>query len=103
MSGAADVVIETEERLRPLSIAANLAGWDANVEANDRTEARRVETGVALSDALADAALFTAVEAAREKGGDALVRRQLDLLQNALLPQQAPSALETMLPDTSQR
>jgi peptidyl-dipeptidase A len=93
MAGPRDVVTEVEERLRPLSIAANLAGWDANVEATDATEARRVETGMALSDALADPELFTAVEAARANGAAPLERRQLDLLYDALLPQQAPAAL----------
>ena len=89
----AEVVHETVARLRPLSVDANLAAWDANVEATPETEARRVETEVALSDLLAEADLFAAVERARSAAPDAAAHRQLDLLHDALLPHQVPAAL----------
>ncbi len=89
----AEVVHETVARLRPLSVDANLAAWDANVEATSETEARRVATEVALSDLLAEAELFGAVEHARVSAPDAKARRQLDLLHDALLPHQVPAAL----------
>lgn len=88
-----DVVAELEERLRPRSLAANLAGWEASIEATEATEARRVETTLALTDALADAEAFAAVAAARANGRDPLARRRFDLLHGALLPHQVPASL----------
>ncbi|MDH4177007.1 MAG: M2 family metallopeptidase [Thermoleophilia bacterium] len=88
-----DLVAELETRVRPLSIAANLAGWEANVAATEETEARRIETALALSDALADPELFAGVEAASGDGGDPVARRQLELFHNALLPHQLPAGL----------
>ncbi len=90
----ATVVAELEAGLRPLTIAAYRAWWDANVEASDETEQLRVVTELARSDYLADAEAFAAVAAAREAAdGDGLVRRQLDLLHDAMLPNQVPDAL----------
>ncbi len=93
MPAPAEVVSELVERLRPLSVAANLAGWEANVEATEETASRRVETSLALSDVLADGEAFAAVQAARGERSDAPIRRQLDLLYNALLPEKVPAAL----------
>ena len=41
MAGSS-VVADTEGRLRPLATEANLAVWQANVDAGPETEARRV-------------------------------------------------------------
>jgi peptidyl-dipeptidase A len=82
-----------EETLRPLSVAAARAWWDANTDANEENERRRVATELALSDALADRDLYAAVSSARENGADGLVRRQLDVLHHALVPNQVPEAL----------
>jgi peptidyl-dipeptidase A len=95
MSDPAAVADEIEERLRPLSIAAANAWWDANVHADEETERRRVETEIARTDLLADGELFAAIEAARasgEGGGD-LHARRLDLLHHAFLPNQVPGDL----------
>jgi len=89
----AKVVHETVARVRPLSVDANLAAWNANVEATPESEARRVEAEVALSDVLGEAELFSAVEGARTRVPDADARRQLDLLHDALLPHQVPAGL----------
>ncbi len=92
--GDPDAVVERAvERLRPLYHAASLSWWDANVQATEENERRRVEAELALSDALADAELFRAVEAARSNGAAGAVRRQLDLLHASLVPQQVPEAL----------
>jgi peptidyl-dipeptidase A len=92
VNGAA-VVAEAETRLRPLSVAANLAAWDVNVDASEETEARRVETELALSDLLADADLFRALAEARAAAPDLRLRRQLDGLHDAFLPHQVPADL----------
>lgn len=96
MAGA-EVVREAVARLRPLTVDANLAAWDANVDATPATEARRVETELALSDLLADAALFGELEAARAREPDPETGRQLDLLHDALLPHQVPAELRRRL------
>lgn len=93
MTDGARIVQEAEARLRPLQLAAALSWWDANLAATEENEARRVAAELALSDALADRELFGAVEAARANGADGLVRRQLDLLRDSLVPQQVPEAL----------
>jgi peptidyl-dipeptidase A len=87
------VVEGAVERLRPLYHAASISWWDANVSATEENERRRVETELALSDALADAELFREVEAARADGASDAVHRQLDLLHASLVPQQVPEAL----------
>ena len=93
MSDAARIVEDAEARLRPLHLAAALSWWDANLAATEENEARRVAAELALSDALADPELLGAVESARANGAEGLVRRQLDLLRDSLVPQQVPEAL----------
>jgi peptidyl-dipeptidase A len=93
VSDARRIVEEAEDRLRPLHLAAARSWWDANVEATEEHERQRVASELALSDALADPALFAAVDGARADGADGLVRRQLDVLHSSLLPQQVPEAL----------
>lgn len=93
-SDPAAVVAELEAGLRPLSVASYSAWWDANTSASPETERRRVETDLARSDFLADPEGFAAVLAAREAGaGDGLVRRQVDVLHDAMLPNQVPAEL----------
>ena len=90
----AAVVAELETGLRPLVVAAYGAWWDANVAASTENEERRVAAELARSDFLADQESFAAVSAAREAdAGDGLVRRQLDLLHDEMLPMQVPDDL----------
>ena len=85
------------ERLRPLSVAANLAAWAANVEATDENEALRVEADVAFSDALADKDLFAEIAAARSEAPEGLEGRQLELLYNAMVGNQVAADLRHRL------
>jgi peptidyl-dipeptidase A len=87
------VVNEAVERLQPLHRAASVAFWDSNIAATEENEQRRVDTELALSDALADPELFRRVGEARANGAAGLVRRQLDLLHNSLVPQQVPAEI----------
>jgi peptidyl-dipeptidase A len=93
VSAPTDVVQGAVDRLQPLFHASALAWWDANVEATEEHEQRRVAAELALSDALADAELFDEVSAARTNGADGAVRRELDLLHASLLPNQVPAEL----------
>lgn len=90
---AVAVARDLEARVRPAAVAVNLAWWDANVEATEESERRRVETGLALSDLLADATAFVSIGAARDAAGDTVVRRQLDVLHDMFLPMQVPEEL----------
>jgi len=89
---AASVADEVESELAPLYTDVSTAWWDLNVLANDENERRRVELETALSDFLADGDRFASIEEAREVA-DGPVRRRLDLLLNAFLPQQTPPEL----------
>ena len=97
MADPAELAADTTSRLAPLSVALNLAWWDVNTEATDPNETRRVEAELALSDVLADRELFAAVERARVDGADGGVRRQLDLLHDALLPKQIAEDVRTRI------
>jgi peptidyl-dipeptidase A len=87
------VVTRAVERLRPLYEAAAVAWWDANIDANEETERRRIETELELSDALADTQLFREIQAARSNGATGHERRQLDLLHSSFVPQQVPAEI----------
>jgi len=93
VSDPARIVQDAEARLRPLHEAAARSWWDANTEATKENEQRRIDAELALSDAMADTVLFGAVETARADGAEGLVRRQLDVLRDSLVPQQVPETL----------
>jgi peptidyl-dipeptidase A len=94
---AAAILAEAEQRLAPRALASNVAWWDSQVEATEENAARRTEAELALSDALADRALFEAVGSAREAGRNGDVRRQLDLLHDAMLKHQLPDDLRARI------
>jgi peptidyl-dipeptidase A len=87
------VVTRAVDRIRPLYRDAALSWWDANLSATEENERRRVAAELALSDAMADSDLYRDVETARSQSGNGLVRRQLDLLHQSLVPHQVPEAL----------
>jgi peptidyl-dipeptidase A len=89
----ASLASDVQARLRPLETEANLAWWDANVASSAETERRRVDTELALSDFLADADLFAAIQAARGDSTNGQARRELDVLHDRFLPKQVPPTL----------
>jgi peptidyl-dipeptidase A len=102
VSDTDSLLADVEGTIRPLHLASARAWWDAGTAATEENERRRVTTELALSDALADPDLYRAVAAARANGADghrhangadALRRRQLDVLHDALAPYQVPEAL----------
>jgi peptidyl-dipeptidase A len=102
MKDAGALVAEAEERLRSLERARNAAWWDASVDASDENESRRRETDLAYSNALADPGLFEAVVRA-DQGDDGLVRRQVGLLRDLLLPHQVPRSLRERIIELESR
>jgi peptidyl-dipeptidase A len=97
MKNALALVETAEATLRPLSHARNVAWWEANVDATEENEQRRMATELAYSDALADRELYDAVERARSADGGSLVRRQLELLHDQMLPHQVQDSLRTRI------
>ena len=87
------LLADAESRLAPLERDVNQAWWDVQVEATDENAARRAAAELAWSDALADRALFAAVEDARASSPG----RSLELLRNAMLPHQVPSELRARI------
>ena len=96
MTHAGTVADRVEGELEPLYTGVSHAWWDLNVRANEENERRRVELETALSDFLADGERFAAIEEARQLA-DGSVRRRLDLLFNAFLPQQIPVGIRTRI------
>jgi peptidyl-dipeptidase A len=99
MSDASATVAGVEERLAPLSLAANLAWWDSQVSATEENAERRARAELALSDALADRDVFDTVGRALSGEPDDAVRRQLALVHNAMLSHQIPDDLRARIVD----
>jgi peptidyl-dipeptidase A len=93
MTDARRIVDEAEARLAPLSMNANLAWWNSQVEATEENAERRERAEIAWSAALADREQFAAVRTARDNGASGDVRRRLDLLHDGMLRHQVPDAL----------
>jgi peptidyl-dipeptidase A len=93
VSETESLLVRAEETIRPLHLAASRAWWDVGLAATEENEQKRVSAELALSDALADAELFREISDARRNGADRLERRQLDLLHDAMVPNQVPEAL----------
>src|SRR5262245_22418670 len=92
-TAASEVVTEAGARLMPLEIECAYALWDANVEAGERNEVRRIQADLARSELLAEPDLFARIEAARDEPAGPHVRRQLGLLRDTFLPHQVPEPL----------
>jgi peptidyl-dipeptidase A len=93
VSDAASILARAEETLRPLHLAASRAWWSSSTAATEEHEQQRVAAELELSDALAEPDLFRDVSAARENGAEGLVRRELELLYQGLLPNQVPEEI----------
>lgn len=95
---AATLVADLEARIRPLDIELARAWWEASTASSEAADRRRADADLARRDALADPDAFAAVCAARAADGHApLVRRQLDVLHDALTPHQVPEEIRTRL------
>src|SRR5688572_11987952 len=98
MPTAADLVDELSSRIRPLEIEAAVAWWENNTHSSPESERRHVEAELARSELFADADAFADVRAARDDARvraavDPLVRRHLDVLYDAFVPNQTDADL----------
>ena len=65
---ARGVILDHEQRIRPLEIAAGRAWWDANVTGKDEDFAAKEETQNQLDAALADRGRFAELKATQGEG-----------------------------------
>ena len=88
------------EQLRPVEVELARAWWEASTHASPDANRRKADLELARRRLLADRDAFAAVRAARADGsaGDG-VARQLDLLHDAMLPNQVPEDLQRRLVD----
>jgi peptidyl-dipeptidase A len=95
---AAALAADLEARIRPLDLELAHAWWESSTSSSDDADRRRAAADLARRDALADRDAFAAVRSARTAEGlDPLVRRQLDVLHDALTPHQVPDEIRTQL------
>jgi peptidyl-dipeptidase A len=95
-----NLLVETlEARLRPLERALAEAWWETSTRASPEADARRTAVELERRGLLADPDVFAAVRAERTRDGEAdpLLRRQLDVLHDAFLPNQVPDDLRRQL------
>jgi peptidyl-dipeptidase A len=90
-----ELVSNLVEALRPIEVELAEAWWEASTHASDDANRRKAELELARRQLLADPDGFAAVQAAREAlDVDAAVRRHLDLLHDAMVPNQVPEDLQ---------
>ena len=83
--------------LRPLEVELARCWWETATVVSPEAEARRVDIDVERRTLLSDPDRFAAVRDARDDEADPLVRRQLDILHDTLLPNQLPAELRREL------
>jgi peptidyl-dipeptidase A len=92
---AADIILDHENRIRPIEIANNKAWWNANVSGKDEDFTAKEKAQNTLDAALADKARFARIKAVRDAGvADKSQKRQIELLYlQALEKQVSPEIL----------
>jgi len=96
MGSAGDLVADLEARLRPLELELAEAWWQSNTRSSPEADARRTDAELARRELLADPDAFAEIRAVRataDGGADDDVRRRLDLLHDAFVPNQVPAEL----------
>ncbi|HEV2309725.1 MAG TPA: hypothetical protein VGU73_04335, partial [Acidimicrobiia bacterium] len=98
MQDAGELTRELVGRLRPVEVELSRAWWTASTHASPDANRRKADLELARRQLLADESAFAAVRAARGEVPDADgVARQLDLLYDAMLPNQVPADLQRRL------
>jgi peptidyl-dipeptidase A len=85
------------DRLRPVELDLGRAWWDASTHASDEANRRKADRELARRRILADRAAFDAVRAARQARPDPVVARQLDVLHDAMVPNQISGDLQRQI------
>jgi peptidyl-dipeptidase A len=95
MTHADDLLEELTDRLAPLDRELGLAWWDASTNASPEADERRAAADLARRELLANADAFAEVRAQLDasKGSNGHTARALELLADAMIPQQVPADL----------
>ena len=89
-----EVIQRHETVVRPLEIAANRAGWAANLNGTDENYRKKEELETRLDLLLADPAAFAELKAIHEHPpADPLLRREIEVLYREYLPKQVDAEL----------
>jgi peptidyl-dipeptidase A len=92
------LVEELEARLAPLEVALAEAWWETSTRASPEANERRERVELERRAVLADPDAFAAVREGRNQADlDPLVRRRLDVLHDAMAPNQIPEDLRRRL------
>lgn len=93
---AADVLARHTKEIQPLEKTLNLAWWKANVTGVEADFKKKEDAQNRYDEKLADPKYFAEVKTVRDglpPAGDALVRRQIEVLYRQLLEKQVPTDL----------
>jgi peptidyl-dipeptidase A len=102
----AALVSELEQQLRPLEIELAEAWWESNTRSSPAADERRTRAELARREFLSDPTRFAALRAARgaaSSDADPVLRRQLDLLHDAFVPQQLSADLRRAIVELETR
>ena len=87
---AARLITDYVTQYKPLTIAANLAWWDASISGEDEDFQRRKDAENKLVELHGDRAVFARIKSLRAGPiSDPVVKRQLDVMYYNFLPYQA--------------
>ena len=100
MQDAGGLARELVDRLHPVEVELAQAWWAASTHASPDANRRKAELELTRRQLLADREAFAAVRDARARTRDeGAVARQLDVLHDAMLPNQVPEELRRRIVD----
>lgn len=100
MTDASELVADVVGRLHPIEVGLGRAWWESSTRASPDANRRKAELDLARRALLSDPDTFAAVRAARTRPDvERAERRELDLLYDAMVPNQMPADLARRIVD----
>ncbi|MBP8677882.1 MAG: M2 family metallopeptidase, partial [Bacteroidales bacterium] len=90
-----DILSSTESSIHPLYIQSSNAYWNGTISGDSDEFAKYSEANIAMSRIYSNTEVFEKLKAIKERGNitDPLLKRQLDVVYNSFLSNQADSSL----------
>ena len=90
-----DILSSTESSIHPLYIQSSNAYWNGTISGDSDEFAKYSEANIAMSRIYSNSVVFENLKAIKERGNinDPLLKRQLDVVYNSFLSNQADSSL----------
>ena len=90
-----DILSSTESSIHPLYIQSSNAYWNGTISGDSDEFAKYSEANIAMSRIYSNSVVFEKLKAIKERGNinDPLLKRQLDVVYNSFLSNQADSSL----------